>query len=294
MSHSHTQSDDSPDDDDIYPFLVDAPDNRGQHDFCKNLLLNLFEPGISPCKTEFPDVKIKRQIIEHYLKDICNLTQQYGIYTIEFSTLNPNHRKYVIQTDDLDLEFSKVFLEYIKSVQYHNSQRANSIFTNEVFAIIYSYISILEKTEIPNISPTETSKHTKVRQEITLLSSFLHIIKENFTKDEVSQHTKHDLQKILAWFIIDYFTNNIDLISQARKNFRPQNPNNDTAITEQSDYVWDPEWSHHAFINIPQTISSQAISTISYQRDYVRVVPLTIDATPLNYNTFYLIRETTV
>ena len=38
--------------------------------------------------------------------------------------------------------------------------------------------------------------------------------------------------------------------------------------------------------NIPQSISSQAISTISCQRDYVKVVPLTIDATPLNYNTF--------
>ena len=38
--------------------------------------------------------------------------------------------------------------------------------------------------------------------------------------------------------------------------------------------------------NIPQSIASQAISTISYTRDYVRVVPLTIDATPLNYNTF--------
>ena len=161
----------------------------------------MFEPGISPCKAEFPDVKIKRQIIEHYLKDICNLTQQYGIYTIEFSTPNPNHRKYVIQTDDLELEFSKVFLEYIKSIQYHNSQRANSIFTNEVFAIIYSYISILEKTEIQSISPTETSKHIKVRNEITLFSIFLHIIKENFTKDDVSQHTKHDLQKILAWLL---------------------------------------------------------------------------------------------
>ena len=286
MSHSHTQSDDSPDDEEVYPFLIDAPDNRGQHDFCKNLLLNLFEPGISPCKAEFPDVKIKRQIIEHYLNDICNSTQQHGIYTIEFSTPNPNHRKYVNQTDDLELDFSKIFLEYIKSIQYHNSQRANSIFTNEVFAIIYTYISILEKTEFQSISPTETSKHTKVRQEITLFSTFLLIIKENFTKDDVSQHTKHDLQKILAWFIIDYFTHNIDLISQARKNFRPQNPNDDTAITEQSDYVWDPEWSHHAFINIPQSISSQAISTISYQRDYVKVVPLTIDATPLNYNTF--------
>ena len=287
MSQTHTPSEDSPDDDDIYPFLVDAPNDRGQHILCKNLLLNLFEPGISPCKAEFPDVKIKRQIIDHYLKDICNLTQQYGIYTIEFSSPNPNHRKYVIQTDDLDLEFSKVFSEYIKSIQYHNSHRANSIFTNEVFAIIYSYISILEnENPIPHISPNETSKHIKVRHEIALFSTFLHKIKENFTKDDVSQHTKHDFKKILAWFIIDYFTHNIDLISQARKNFRPQNSNDDTAITEQSDYVWDPEWSHYAFINIPKSIASQAISTISYTRDYVRVVPLTIDATPLNYNTF--------
>ena len=283
---SHTQSDDSTDDKEVYPFLIDAPDNRGQHDFCKNLLVNLFEPGISQCKAEFSDVKIKRQIIEHYLKDICNLTQQYGIYTIEFSTPNTNHRKYVIQTVDLELEFSKVFLEDVKSIQYHNSQRANSIFTNEVFAIIYSYISILERTEFQSISPTETSKHTKVRHEISLFSTFLHIIKENFAKDEVSQHKKQDLQKILAWFIIYYFTHNIDLISQARKTFRPQNSNDDTAITEQSDYVWDPEWSHPTFINIPQSISSQAKSTISYQRDYVKVVPLTIDATPLIYNTF--------
>ena len=90
----------------------------------------------------------------------------------------------------------------------------------------------------------------------------------------------------MAWFIVDYFTHNLDLISQSRKNFRPQNSNDDTAITEQSDYVWDPEWSHPTFINIPQSISSQAISTISYHRDYVKVVPLNIDATPLNYKTF--------
>ena len=136
----------------------------------------MFEPGISPCKAEFPDVKIKRQIKEHYLKDICNLTQHYGIYTIEFSTPNTAYRKYVIQTDNFELECSKVFIEYIKSIQYHNSQRANSIFTNQVFAIIYNYISILEKTEVQSISPTETSKHTKVRKEITVFSTFLYII----------------------------------------------------------------------------------------------------------------------
>ena len=91
-----------------------------KHDFA-NLLVNLFEPGISPCKSEFPDIKIERQIIELYLKDICNLTQQNGIYTIEFNTPRTLHCKYVIQTDDIDLEFSKAFTKHIKSIQYQNS-----------------------------------------------------------------------------------------------------------------------------------------------------------------------------
>ena len=129
---SHTQSGERPDEEAVFPFLIDSIDDRGQARFCKNLLVNLFEPGISPCKAEFSDVKIKRHIIEHYLKDICNLTQQYGTYTIEFSTPQSAHGKYVIQTDDIELELSKVFIEYKKSIQYHNSQRANSIFTNEV------------------------------------------------------------------------------------------------------------------------------------------------------------------
>ena len=171
---SHTQSDDSPDDEAVSPFLIDSPDDRGQHDFCKNLLVILFEPGISPCKAEFPDVKIKRQIIEHYLKDICNLTQQYGIYTIEFSTPNTAHRKYVIQTDDIELEFSKVFLEYIKSIQYHNSQRANSIFTNEVFAIIYTYISILKKQ---NSKVSHQPKHPNIQKDEMKLLYFQHFYK---------------------------------------------------------------------------------------------------------------------
>ena len=39
-------------------------------------------------------------------------------------------------------------------------------------------------------------------------------------------------------------------------------------------------------MNIPIDISSQAISTISVHKDYLKVFPLTIDATPLNYNSF--------
>ena len=94
------------------------------------------------------------------------------------------------------------------------------------------------------------------------------------------------IYKILAWFTIDYFTHNIVLIEQARKTFRFQSNNDDTVIAEQSDYVWDPEWSHPSFLNFPADISSQPISTISFHKDYLKITPLTIDATPLNYNTF--------
>ena len=45
--------------------------------------------------------------------------------------------------------------------------------------------------------------------------------------------------------------------------------------------------SHTSFIKIPTDISSQAISTISINKDYVKVYPLTVDATPLNYNSFF-------
>ena len=289
---SNTQSEESLDYEHAFPFIIDSKNDRGQIKFCKNLLINLFEPGISPCKTEFPDVKIKRQIIDHYLKVISKITQQYAIYTIGICT--PRNDKYVIQTDDLDLEISKVFTEYIKNIQYHNSQRANSIFTNEVFAIIYTYITILETTEVQSKSPIQTSKHTKVRNEITAFSKFLNAIRENFYNNDVSQNTKHDLQKILAWFTSDYFTHNLDLISQARKNFRPKSNNDNTVIAEQSDYVWDPDWSHPLFINIPADISSQAIDTISIHPDFIKIIPLTIDATLLNHNTFYPIHKTTV
>ena len=40
------------------------------------------------------------------------------------------------------------------------------------------------------------------------------------------------------------------------------------------------------FINFPNDISSQAIDTISIHPDFIKIIPLKIDATPLNYNTF--------
>ena len=106
------QNEESKDENSIFPFLINSlTDDRGQTQFCQNVIANLFERGVSPCTLKFPEVKIKRQIIDHYLKGICNLLQQYGIYTIEIQTPSRFHGRYLLQTDDVDIEFSKVFTE---------------------------------------------------------------------------------------------------------------------------------------------------------------------------------------
>ena len=153
---SQSPSDESPDEDSVFPFIIiSLTENRGQTQFCHNLIAKKFEQGIRPSKAKFPEIKIKRQIVDHYIKGICNLTQQNGVYTIELSTTRNFHGKFVIQTDDVDIEFSKVLTEYIKNIQHQNSQRANSIFTNDVFALIYNFLSILEKKETESTSPVQ-------------------------------------------------------------------------------------------------------------------------------------------
>ena len=201
-----------------------------------------------------PDIKIKRQLLDHYIKGICNLISCFGTYTKEIRSPNafhngyliqtdngicnlitclgiytkeirsPNafHNGYIIQTDDVDIDLSKVFTQYIKNIQHQNSQRANSIFTNDVFSTIYNCLSILEMSQTQNDSPTQTSRHTIVRHELHIISKILHAIRENITNDQITQNVKHDLQKILPWFIIDYFGHNVDVIVQAKKCFRPQ------------------------------------------------------------------------
>ena len=62
-------------------------------------------------------------------------------------------------------------------------------------------------------------------------------------------------------------------------------------FSDETHYVWDPEWSHPSFINIPTDISSLATITISINKDYVRITPLTIDATPINCNLIITDRE---
>ena len=175
--------------DSALPFLIHPQaEARGQVQFCRNLIANLFEKGDSPCRKEFTDVNIKRQLLDYYLEGICSLTSQYGIYTIEVSSPNAFADKYLIQTDDVDIEFSKVFTEYIKNIQHQNKQRANSIFTNDVISIICSYLSILELKEPQGDSPTQTSRHTTVRHEINMFSKFLKAIREKLTSNDITEN----------------------------------------------------------------------------------------------------------
>ena len=133
--------------DSVLPFVIHSlTEARGQVQFCQSLIANLFEKGESPCTKEFPDVKIKRQLLDHYLKSICSLTSQKGIYTIEIRSPNAFHDNFFIQTDDIYIEISKIFTEYVKSIQHQNSQKANSKFTNDVFSLIYSYYFRIKRT----------------------------------------------------------------------------------------------------------------------------------------------------
>ena len=96
--------------DSVLPFLkhpLNEP--RGQIQFCQNLIVNLFDKGDSPCTKELPHVKIRRQLLDPYLKSICSLTSQYGTYTIEIRSPNAFHDNYLIQIDDVDIEIFKKF-----------------------------------------------------------------------------------------------------------------------------------------------------------------------------------------
>ena len=120
---------------------------------------------------------------------------QYGIYTTEIKSPNAFHDRYLIQTDAVDIEFSQIFTQYIKSIHHQNSQKANSIFSNYVFSLIYSYTSILEMKVAQSDSPTRTSRHTTARQELNIFSKFLNAIREDLTSNDITQHVKHDLKK---------------------------------------------------------------------------------------------------
>ena len=59
-----SQNEERKDENSILPFLINSlTDDRGQTQFCLNLIANLFEKGISPCTAEFPEVRIKDKLL---------------------------------------------------------------------------------------------------------------------------------------------------------------------------------------------------------------------------------------
>ena len=86
------QNEENQEENSILPiFLNPLAEDRRQVKFCQKLIANLFEKGESPCKREFQEVKIKRQLLDHYLKRICNLHNK-----MEFTPLKSAHLKHFI------------------------------------------------------------------------------------------------------------------------------------------------------------------------------------------------------
>ena len=168
----------------------------------------MFEKKYSPCKQEFPGKKNRKHLLGLYLPSAStfNITSHYDIFaTKNLPPQSSNRTPNRIQTDDIEFDFSKFFTGYIVIIQHRSSRRANSIFAIDVFSLIYSYISILESNETFYASPPQISRHAIVRQELNAFLLFLISIRETLTNNEKSKIVKVDLQKVLAWFKIEYF-----------------------------------------------------------------------------------------
>ena len=87
-------------DDDSILFLVFHPQSDSAR--IVNLIANIFDKGNSPCTQEFPEIKIKRQTLDHYVKGIFNIASYYGIFTIESLPSQPSQTTHQIQTDNID------------------------------------------------------------------------------------------------------------------------------------------------------------------------------------------------
>ena len=60
-------------DDSLFTFAIHPQNDpaRGQVQFSHNLITNLFEKVNNLCTQEFPEIRIRRQILDHYTKQTC-------------------------------------------------------------------------------------------------------------------------------------------------------------------------------------------------------------------------------
>ena len=104
------------DDDSIRFFVIHPQSDRalGQMHCCHNSIASFFEKRNSPFKQEIPEIKTKKQTLDHYIKSICIITSYYGIFTIKKVPPQPNQTTHQIQTDDIDTKFQKTSQNLLK------------------------------------------------------------------------------------------------------------------------------------------------------------------------------------
>ena len=157
------------------------------------------------------------------------------------------HHNHQINHQNTSRCYKIVFLKNFNRKNQTNSiwnfTESKLLFNKWCFSIFYSYVSILETIGRFYIPPLQTSRHATVIHNLNLFSQFPDSFREALTDSETSLIIKGDLQGYLAWLTIDYFELNLSIISQARKNFRPQT-NDDLILADEVDHVWNPEWSH--------------------------------------------------
>ena len=106
--------------------------------------------------------------------------------------MNKPKTPHQIQTDDIDLDFSK-FLQGISKRSKDKNHKEQILYLRTMFSALFK-VYILESKEGLNESPPQTLRHVIVRQEINLFSIFLDKIREKLTDNDISQTEKHNLQ----------------------------------------------------------------------------------------------------
>ena len=112
---------------------------RGKVQFSHNLIVNFFEKAKCKCKQEYLEIRIRKQILDHYLRDIFNINSYYGIFTFE---------KLPSQTDTNEWHRSrllKIFLQNISkisSIEIHKEQiQYSQMKFSLLLIVIYPYYS---------------------------------------------------------------------------------------------------------------------------------------------------------
>ena len=82
MQHKKmSQNEESEDENSILPIIITSlTDDRGKTKFCQNLITPLFERGVTPYTAEFPEVKIKKQIVDQSQRNIKPNTTVRNLY----------------------------------------------------------------------------------------------------------------------------------------------------------------------------------------------------------------------